>query len=173
MELHIILFFMICASVVAVEVKDLISSVIALSAVGLGLSLAFLVLKAPNLAITQLVVEIICVVILIRATINKDLPLVRDGRWFFNTFATLLFIVVFLGFSYFALKELPRFGEPIMRVSTEYLANAVEKTASENVVTAISLKFRSLDSLAESGVLFAAIIGVLAVARKIGKIHEK
>ena len=70
MEIHLLLLFMICTSVVAVESKDLISSVIALSAAGLGLSAAFLVLKAPNLAITQLVVEILCVIILIRATIN-------------------------------------------------------------------------------------------------------
>ena len=107
MELHIILLFMIFGAIVAVETKDLISSVIALSAVGLGLSLAFLILKAPNLAITQLVVEILCVIILIRGTINKDLPLVRDGRWLFNTIATFLFIVCFLMFAFFALKELP------------------------------------------------------------------
>ena len=66
MELHIILVCMIFAAVVAVEMKDLISSVISLSAVGLGLSLAFLILKAPNLAIIQLVVEILCIIILIR-----------------------------------------------------------------------------------------------------------
>lgn len=173
MELHIILFLMIAASIVAIETKDLISSVIALSAVGLGLSLAFLILKAPNLAITQLVVEIICVIILIRATINKDLPLVRDGRWVFNTTATALFIIVFLAFSYFALNYLPRFGEPVMRVSADYLANAVEKAGSENVVTAIALRFRSLDSLAEIGILFAAVIGVLTIARKVGRIDEK
>ncbi len=164
---------MISAAILAVEIEDLISSVIALSAVGLGLSLAFLILKAPNLAITQLVVEIICVIILIRATISKDLALVRDGRWFFNTIVTLVFIACFLVFSYFALKELPRFGEPIMRVSTEYLANSVEKIGAENVATAISLKFRSLDSLAEIGVLFAAVLGVLAIVRKVGRINEK
>ena len=35
---------------------------------GLALAFAFLVLKAPDVAITQLVVEILCLVILIRAT---------------------------------------------------------------------------------------------------------
>lgn len=173
MELHILLLFMISASLVAVETKDLISSVIALSAAGLGLSLAFLILKAPNLAITQLVVEILCVIILIRGTINKDLPLVKSGRWLFNTIATFLFIVCFLIFAYFALKELPVFGNPAMRVSGEYISGGLEKTGSTNLVTAIALNFRSLDALAEAAVLFAAIIGVLAITRKVGKIHEK
>ena len=173
MELHLILLFMICASIVAVEIEDLISSVIALSAVGLGLCLAFLILKAPNLAITQLVVEILCVVLLIRGTINKDLPLVKDGRWFFNTVSTFVFIVCFLGFAYFALKELPGFGAPAMRVSGEYLAKGLEKTGSTNIVTAIALNFRSMDALAEASILFTAIIGVLAITRKHGKTDEK
>jgi len=173
MELHLILLFMICASIVAVEIKDLISSVIALSAVGLGLCLAFLILKAPNLAMTQLVVEILCVLVLIRATINKDLPLVRDGRWLFNTISTLLFIACFLFFAYLALKELPGFGKPLMKVSQDYISGALEKTGSTNIVTAITLNFRSFDAVGEAAVLFSAIIGVLAVTRKTGKTHEK
>jgi len=173
MELHLILIFMICAALVAVEMPDLISSVIALSAVGLGLCLAFLILKAPNLAMTQLVVEILLVIVLIRATINRDLPLVKDGRWFFNTLSTILFIGCFLLFAYFALKELPVFGQPLMRVSGEYIANGLKDTGSVNIVTAIALNFRSYDALAEVAVLFSAIIGVLAITRKVGRIHEK
>lgn len=173
MELHLILLFMIIGSIVAVEIKDLISSVIALSAVGLGLSLAFLILKAPNLAIIQLVVEILCVIILIRATINKDLPLVKDGRWFFNTVSTLVFIACFLISAFFALKELPVFGEPIMRVSTGYIANSQERGGFANIVSAISLNFRSYDYIGQVAVLFAAMVGVMVIIRKTGKTHEK
>ncbi len=170
MELTLILLFMLFAAVVAVEVKDLLSSVIAVAAVGLGLSMAFLVLKAPDLAITQLVVEILCLIILIRATIKKDLPLVRDGRWFFNTFFTLLFIGFFLIFAYFAFTELPSFGRPIMRVSEEYVKTALAKTKAANIVAAIILDFRGYDTLGEATVLFTAVMGVLAVIRKVGRI---
>jgi multisubunit Na+/H+ antiporter MnhB subunit len=163
---------MILASVFAIEIKDLLSSVIALSAVGLGLSLGFLILKAPNLAITQLVVEILCMVLLIRATIRKDLPLVRDGRWLFNTFSTLLFIALFLLCAYFALKELPSFGQPLMRISQAYIDSGVEKTGSSNIVTAITLNFRNYDSLGEAVILFTALLGVLVLRRKVGRGHE-
>lgn len=173
MELHLILIFMILASIVAVQMKDLISSVIALSAAGLALSLAFLLLKAPNLAITQLVVEILCVIILIRGTIDKDLPLVKDGRWFFNTTFSLVSLAVFLVFGYFALKELPVFGDPLMRASRGYLESGMQETGSSNLVSAITLHFRSYDALAEMAVLFTAVIGVLVITRKIGKIHEE
>lgn len=174
MELHILLLFMIVAAIVAVKIEDLLSSVIAVGAVGLGLSIAFLILKAPDLAITQLVVEILCLVILIRATIKKDLPLVRDGRWFFNTVSTLLFIAFFLMFAYFALQELPSFGAPIMRVAKVYVEEGLQKTGATNLVASVILDFRGYDTLGEATVLFTAVIGVLAVMRKIGRIkHEK
>jgi len=173
MELHLLLLFMIAAAIVAVEVKDLLSSVIAVGAVGLGLSLAFLILKAPDLAITQLVVEILCLIILIRATIKKDLPLIRDGRWLFNTASTLIFVGVFLIFAYFALKELPNFGAPIMRVAEEYIKNGQAKTGATNIVAAIILDFRGYDTLGEATILFTAVMGVLAVIRKVGRINGK
>jgi len=173
MELHLLLLFMIFSAIVAVEVEDLLSSVIAVGAVGLGLSLAFLILKAPDLAITQLVVEILCLIILIRATINKDLPLIRDGRWFFNSFSTLLFIGFFLIFAYFALKDLPSFGQPTMKVAREYIESGLQKTGATNIVAAIILDFRGYDTLGEATILFTAVMGVLVVMRKVGRINEK
>lgn len=173
MELHLILLFMIFASILAVEMRDLISSVIALSGVGLSVSLAFLLLKAPNLAVTQLVVEIICVIILIRGTIKRDLPLVIAGRWIFNTISTLLFIGCFLVFAFFALRELPHFGSPALRSSAGYLADGLNKTGSANIVTAITMNFRSYDAVAEAAILFSAIIGVLAITRRVGKMHGR
>jgi len=161
---------MVLAAIVAVEVEDLLSSVIAVGAVGLGLSMAFLILKAPDLAITQLVVEILCLIILIRATIKKDLSLIKDGRWFFNTTSTVLFIAIFLAFAYFALKELPNFGAPIMRVAKEYIERGLEKTGATNIVAAIILDFRGYDTLGEATILFTAVMGVLAVMRKVGRI---
>lgn len=173
MELQLLLLFMIFAAVVAVEIEDLLSSVIAVGAVGLGLCLAFLILKAPDLAITQLVVEILCLIILIRATLKKDLPLVKDGRWVFNTASTFLFIGIFLFLAYFALKELPCFGQPIMRVAKTYLEQGLQKTGATNLVASIILDFRGYDTLGEVTVLFTAVIGVLAVMRKVGKINAK
>jgi multisubunit Na+/H+ antiporter MnhB subunit len=169
MELHILLLFMIFAGIVAIEVKDLLSSVIAVGAVGFALCLAFLILKAPDLAITQLVVEILCLIILIRATIKKDLPLIIEGRWVFNTVSTLAFIAIFLLFSWWALSELPRFGEPIMAVTKKYLDEGITKTGAVNLVTAVILDFRAYDTLGEATVLFTSVIGIMAVLRRPGR----
>lgn len=175
MELHILLLFMIFAAVIAIVAKDLLSSVVAVGAVGFALCLAFLILKAPDLAITQLVVEILCLIILIRATIKKDLPLVIEGRWVFNTVSTLVFIAVFLFFAYAALKELPSFGNPIMAVVKKYLEEGKSQTGAVNLVTAVILDFRAYDTLGEATVLFTAVIGIMAVLRRPGrkKIKDK
>jgi len=169
MELHLLLVFMIFAAIVAIEVKDLLSSVIAVGVVGFALCLAFLILKAPDLAITQLVVEILCLIILIRATINKDLPLTIEGRWVFNTIATLAFIGVFLFFAHSALKEMPGFGNPIMSVAKKYLEEGISKTGAVNLVTAVILDFRAYDTLGEATVLFTSVIGIMAVLRRPGR----
>ncbi|MFH1046222.1 MAG: hydrogen gas-evolving membrane-bound hydrogenase subunit E [Candidatus Omnitrophota bacterium] len=168
-ELYLLLLFMIAGAIVAVEVEDLLSSVIAVGAVGLGLSIAFLLLKAPDLAITQLVVEILALIILIRATIKKDLPFSTSGRWFLNTAITIGFIAAFLIFATECLKDLPKFGYPTMRVASTYLEEGLAKTGATNLVSAIILDFRGYDTLGEATILFTAVIGVLTIARRIGK----
>lgn len=168
-ELYILLIFMILGAIIAIEVKDLLSSVVAVGAVGLGLSIVFLVLKAPDVAITQLVVEILCLIILIRATLKRDLPFSASGRWFFNTLITIGFIAIFLFVAAKALKELPEFGYPTMRVASTYLKQGLAKTGATNLVTSVILDFRAYDTLGEATVLFTAVIGVLALVRRIGR----
>ena len=172
LEINLIVLFMIAAAIIAVEAKDLLSSVIAVGAVGIGLCMAFLILKAPDLAIMQLVVEILSLIILIRATNAKDLPFSASRRWFFNAFVTVSFIAIFLTVAYAALKNLPAFGSREMKVSKVYIDNAVTATGSKNVVASIIVNFRAYDTLGEMAILFTALIGVLAIARKIGLSKE-
>jgi len=169
LELQILLIFMIIGALIAVKAKDLLSSVIALGVVGLGLSLAFLILKAPDLAIAQLVVEILCVIILIRATIKKDLLFSTSGRWFFNTMVTFIFLVVFLSFAYFCIKDLPEFGKPIMKVAQFFLNQGLRQTGATNLVSSVVLDYRAYDTLGEATILFTAVLAVMALMRKVGR----
>ncbi len=169
LELYILLIFMIAAAIVAIEVKDLLSSVVAVGAVGLALSIAFIILKAPDVAITQLVVEILCLIILIRATLKKDLPFSTTGRWFLNTLITIGFILIFLFVAARALKDLPEFGYPVLRVAKTYLNDGLFDTGAANLVASVILDFRAYDTLGEATVLFTAVIGVLAIVRRVGR----
>lgn len=169
LELYILLIFMIVAAVIAVEVRDLLSSVVAVGAVGLALSVAFLVLKAPDLAITQLVVEILCLVILIRATITREKVEARGRQAVFMALAGLVFAGLFLFLVLAPLRELPPFGSPTMRVAGTYLAEGLKQTGAANIVSAVILDYRAYDTLGEATILLTAVIGVLAVMRRVGR----
>ncbi|MCB4757384.1 MAG: DUF4040 domain-containing protein [Elusimicrobia bacterium] len=168
-ELYILFGFMIISALVAIELDDLVSSVIAVSAVGLGLSMAFIVLKAPDVAFTQLVVELLCLIILIRSTIKRDLPFSTSGRWYINTSIAVFFMVAFGASIFKVLQELPEFGSPIMRVSQTYLNEGFIQTGATNIVSAILLNYRAYDRLGEATVLIIALVGVVSLLRQKGR----
>lgn len=168
-ELYILLILMIIGAMIAIEVKDLLSSVVVVGAVGLILSIVFLILKAPDVAITQLVVEILALIILIRATLKKDLPFSASGRWALNTLITICFIAVLLTVAAKCFKDLPQFGYPTMRVAGTYLKKGLMETGATNLVASVILDYRAFDTLGEATVLFTAVIGVLTIVRRIGR----
>jgi len=69
--LLVLLGFMLIGALIAIETRDLLSSVICVGAIGFGTSLVFLLLGAPDLAITQVVVEILVLVVLVRVVITR------------------------------------------------------------------------------------------------------
>ncbi len=164
-----LLVFMIIGSIIAIETKNLLSSVISCGITGFSLSIVFLMLGAPDIAITQVVVEILILVILIRATITTDNTAIEGGRDTFPFVSSLIFFGLFLIFAWFAVHELPKFGYPLMRVSKEYLATSAEKTHAANVVTGILLDFRGYDTVGEATVLFTSIVGAFVILRRRGR----
>ena len=167
--LFVLLIFMIVGSIIAIETKNLLSSVISCGIVGAAVSIAFLMLGAPDIAITQVVVEILILVILIRATITID-NTQMEAHW--DTFAvvsSLIFFGLFLVFAFLAVQELPPFGQPLLKVSKEYLQNGLAKTGAANIVAAIILDFRGYDTLGEATVIFVSILGSFVILRRRGR----
>ncbi len=169
-ELYVLLGLMIAGAVIAVEVKNLLSAVVAVGVVGLGLSVVFLLLKAPDVALTQLVVEIAAVILLIRATLHRDIASKFLGNRPFGAFVAFIFLVLTTYAGVLIFKSgMPPFGEPLMAVSRFYPLNALEGTGAMNVVTSVILDYRAYDTLGEATVLFTAVVGVLTVMRKMGR----
>lgn len=174
----LLLVFMILGSIIAVETRETLSAVISLAAVGVGLSIAFLFMGAPDLAITQVVVEVLCLIILIRATISRDVTTIAEGRPQFVMTIGVCGLLIFMLFGLHMIEMLPAFG---LRSYTalagnptlHYLESALEETGAANVVAAILLDYRVYDTLGEVTVLFVSLIGVWAVLRKEGYVEEK
>ena len=79
-----LMLLMIAGAIVAIETTSLLFSVISVGAVGFLVSIAFLFLGAPDIAIVQIGVEVISLVILIRATVGREAKTAVGGREFFG-----------------------------------------------------------------------------------------
>ncbi len=163
--LYSLMGLVLIGSIVALEIDDLLSSVIALGLVGLGLSIVFLLLGAPDIAITQVVVEVIVVTVLIRASgrLPPERPRRRRGKA--GVVAGLGMALVLVGFVILGLASLPAFGTQQHALADWILAEVPSRAGAPNVVTAILLDVRGYDTLGEATVILTAVVGVLAVLR--------
>lgn len=168
-----LIVLMILGAVVALEAASLLSSVILLGIVGFGLSAAFLLLQAPDLAIVQIVVETLSLIIFIAVilkTTSKDASTQGRARVPHYVVAAA-FLLVFMLAASWAVGSMPPFGMPSLRMAEAYLSPdmLLRPTGSANLVTAVILDFRGYDTLGEATVLFTSVMGVLAVLRKTGR----
>jgi multisubunit Na+/H+ antiporter MnhB subunit len=167
---YILLFFMVVAAIIAVETKNLLSAVICVGAIGFGGSLMFLFLRAPDIAITQIVVEVLGLIILIRATISRDLTFISGDREFFGTVVSVVIIFAIFMAGIHVFDTLPEFGAPVFTqnpqtASERYIKRGLEDTGATNLVTSVYLDYRAYDTLGEATVLFTAIIGATVILR--------
>jgi multisubunit Na+/H+ antiporter MnhB subunit len=195
--LYFLLAFMIIGAIIAVEVRDLLGSIIAVGAVGFGLSIVFLFLGAPDLAITQVVVETVSLVILIRAAVVRDDTTYDTHHDTFAVGMALIFVGAFIAFAALAYKALPEFGNPIYAQNQDkkaaaeadgkaeakegdnrqtpaeyYIQHGFEQNKAPNLVTSIVLDFRGYDTLGEATVIFVSVVGAFVVLRKVGRRRE-
>jgi len=171
-SLYAMMGFMILASIVAIEAKDLLSTVISVSAAGAALSIIFLMMGAPDLAITQVVVEVLCLVLLIRMTLRRDDTTYDRPRDIFSVATGLVFGGMFLAVCAYCFQMMVPFGRTLMTTARPYLLQGLAGTGAANQVTAVLLDFRAYDTLGEATVIFAAVIGAYAILRKVGRIRE-
>jgi len=177
LELVILLVFMVLAGIAAVEIKDLLASVIALGAVGFAVAIGFIRLAAPDLAIVQIVIEVLSVVFFVAVilkTTHVDTAVVRPyrGEDIFTFIAFGVFAVAFIFFGVSLLRELNVFApltRPLGAVAQHYVDKGLVETGAVNRVASVILDYRALDTLGEATVLFTSVVAVLAVLRVEGR----
>lgn len=172
LTLSILLGFMIIGALFALHAKDLLSAVIAAGIVGYSLVICFLLLKAPDLAIVQIVVETITLIIMVAVVLDstrEELNVKIDRQQIINISLALIFMVVLVFFFIQATNTLDLFGQHTLRMASAYVGETAAKTGSANLVTGIIFDFRGYDTLGEATVLFTAALGVLTILRIKGK----
>ncbi|MBA2238583.1 MAG: DUF4040 domain-containing protein, partial [Lysobacter sp.] len=131
--------------------------------VGLGVSLVFVFLSAPDLALTQLLVELVTIALMLLALNYLPPESIRSNkrvrRWRDGTIAVLAGLGVG-GLSY-AMMLSPR-----DTVASELLARSLPEAYGSNVVNVILVDFRGFDTLGEIVVFGIAGLVVHAMLRR-------
>jgi multicomponent Na+:H+ antiporter subunit B len=172
LAISIITGFMILGALYAIHARDLLSSVIACSLVGYSLVICFLLLKAPDLAIVQIVVDTITLIIMVAVVLDssrEESYLKLDKQGYISAVAAIILISVLLYFYAVSIQSLDVFGKSYLRMAHHYIEGAAQKTGSANLVTGVVFDFRGYDTMGEAVVLVTAVLGVLTILRIKGK----
>jgi multicomponent Na+:H+ antiporter subunit A len=160
----ILVLVMAIAALMAAFSNSLIFSIIALGLLGFCIPIIYMMYGAPDLAITQVLVETLTAVMFM-AVIYK-LPCYKElsSKWLNALdliFASLTGIVVtLLIFKAQALQLSKPVSEQMAKIS--YL-----EAKGKNIVNVILVDFRALDTLGEITVLLIAVIGGAVLVKKV------
>jgi multicomponent K+:H+ antiporter subunit A len=135
-----------------------------LSVVGLVVSLAFAHFSAPDLAMTQLVVEVVSIILMILALFFMPQKTSRasSGHRVFRDIIIASFIGGIVATLNFAILT-----SPFESISDFFLANAKSGGGGTNVVNVILVDFRGFDTLGEITVLAIAAAGIHKLLNKL------
>lgn len=164
----VLLLLMTAGSVIAIAAKSLTSSVVAMGTAGLVLSILFLLLGAPDIAIVQVFVEIVALIVLL-SIISRESSADMSSSGVYGGLVLLIFAIFLFTFMTHFHELVRPFGEPIMTMGSEYLKASPEKLKGADVVNSILLDFRGYDTIGEATIIFTAIVGVLVMLRKKGR----
>ncbi|SNC66401.1 multisubunit potassium/proton antiporter, PhaA subunit /multisubunit potassium/proton antiporter, PhaB subunit [Marinobacter sp. es.048] len=152
----------LCALTTAILHRQRFYALVLLSVVGLIVALAFARFSAPDLAMTQLSVEVVTIVLLMLAIFYMpawtpiETPLKRRLR------DIAIAAVAGIGMT---LVTLAMLTQPFSSISDFFLENSKSGGGGTNVVNVILVDFRGFDTLGEITVLAIAALGIYAMLK--------
>ncbi|MGO1431137.1 MAG: hydrogen gas-evolving membrane-bound hydrogenase subunit E, partial [Halomonas sp.] len=142
--------------------RSRLGAVVSVGVMGFSIALIFILFSAPDLAITQLLVETLTVILLVLVLfrlprfshLSTSLERIRDG----SVAAMMGILICLLIMTSWSIQQF----EPI---STYMIENSAPLAHGRNIVNVILVDYRALDTLGEMFVLALAAIGVIAMLR--------
>ncbi len=165
--LHEIAFLVLIAvaALAVVRAHSRLVAITALGVVGFGFALVFVLFSAPDLAITQFLVETLIVIIVALVLIRLPHALLRDEPR--HGERALSGFVAISGGMLLTTLLLAVATIPFDRTLTEYFeASSYPEALGRNIVNVILVDFRALDTLGEIVVLAVAAAGAFALLRR-------
>jgi multicomponent Na+:H+ antiporter subunit A len=149
-------------SITILFAKSRLTSIILLGAVGYTVALFFVIFRAPDLALTQLVIETISVSLFLLCFYH--LPKKRnEERMSFKMTNAVISVGVGAVVTLIALSA--HSNKLFDSISQYYIENTYEKAAGKNMVNVILVDFRGFDTMFEIAVLAIAALGIFSMIK--------
>ena len=167
-----LMLLMAAGCVIAITARSLTSSVVSMGTAGLILSILFLLLGAPDIAIVQVFVEIVALIVLL-SIIRRETRADMTTSGLYGILTLAIFALLLMIFFIYGNDIVRPLGVPVITMGGEYLASSPRLLSAPNAVTSIVLDFRGYDTLGEATVIFVAVAGVVVLLRRRGRKDEK
>ncbi|ANT57825.1 MULTISPECIES: Na+/H+ antiporter subunit A [Bacillus] len=154
---------MVAATVTTVFARSRLTAIIALGVMGYTLSLFFVIFRAPDLALTQLIIETISVALFLLCFYHlPKLSLKQKTRRFK---LTNLIISLGVGVVVTCLAFASTSQQSLDTISTYFIENSYKLAGGDNIVNVILVDFRGFDTLFEITVLAIAALGIYGLLK--------
>jgi multicomponent Na+:H+ antiporter subunit B len=164
--------FVISTAVATALLRDIVASIVVFAAFSLGISVIWVLLQAPDVALTEAAVGAGVMSVLLLITVAKtartsdEKALVSLNPRAVVAVGLLLLVLVS---TVPALPDLGDGGAPALQETHDgertpygyYVNEAYDETGVENSVTAVLVYYRGFDTFGEATVVFSAVVGVL------------
>lgn len=161
---------MIIAALTVLFASNRIMAIVALGALGYMVSMFFVIFLAPDLALTQMVVETVTTVLFLLCFYH--LPKLKKSIERIPFKLTNLIISIAMGLTV-TLLGLSANGHKLFEPITSFFENAYELAGAKNIVNAILVDFRGFDTMLEISVLAIAGLGVYILVHQRSKRREQ
>lgn len=153
----------VVATITILFAKSRLTSIILLGAVGYTVALFFVVFRAPDLALTQLVIETVSVALFLLCFYHLPKFKKEESKIPFKLTNTLISIGVGAIVTAIALSSYST--KLFDSISHFYVDNTYIRAAGKNMVNVILVDFRGFDTLFEICVLAIASLGIFAMIK--------
>lgn len=165
-----LLLLLIVTAAGAIVIRDLIGAIFILGSYSFFLALLWAWLGAADVAFTEAVVGAGLSTIFFVVTLFQTSPIEGRSRRYRGSWVMALALALLGVLLVSGARDLPRAGDPESRPNSHiapiYLERSREETKTPNVVTAILMDYRGLDTLIETTVIFTAGIACSLILRR-------
>ena len=159
----ILILMMVVSAYVTVGIRTSLGAIISLGVVGVSVTLFYVFFSAPDLALTQLLIEVLLVVLLV-IVFTRLSPDIRPPMQKLKQARNVLVALAVGAFGFFlVLFNSSEAMQAAQSISGYFLHNAVPGGHGTNVVNVILVDFRAIDTMGEITVLALAALGGYAL----------